>query len=314
MAKPRRRAGQLVVLGVLALFGCQRSGARPDREFDVSVATPAYGPDGPVVLIDEAHHNIHTAAGTYAPFAQLVRNDGYRVRRGRDPISAPALARVDIVVIANALGTNDRNDDHALTDEECDRLLDWVRGGGGLLLITDHYPTGSAAGNLAARLGVAMSGGITEDSGAFDDRFDASHIVYRGFPDHPITDGLQRVITFTGQSLGIPAGGTALLPLGDHAIDRPATPRVEHRGRDVLVHVEYGPGVPARGRAQAIAFELGEGRVVVLAEAAMVSAQLSAYDGSPFGMNVAGYDNRQFALNVMHWLSRHIVTERDASP
>ncbi|HET7602066.1 MAG TPA: hypothetical protein VFK36_03555 [Gemmatimonadales bacterium] len=79
----------------------------------------------------------------------------------------------------------------------------------------------------------------------------------------------------------------------------------EHRGNDVLVHVEYGPGASAAGRAQAVAFELGAGRVVVLAEAATVSAQLSQYDGSPFGMNVEGYDNRRFALNVMHWLSRH---------
>ena len=300
---------QLVVLIVLTLAACQRSGAKADRDFDTSVATPAYAADGPVVLIDEAHHNIHTAAGTYRPFADLVRNDGYRVRRGRDPIAAPALAGVDVVVIANALGTNDRNDDHAFTDAECDRLVEWVRGGGGLLLVTDHYPTGSAVANLAARLGVSMSGGITEDSTGSDERFDASHIVYRRFPDHPATRGLERVITFTGQSLGVPAGGTALLPLGEHAVDRPATPRVEHRGSDVLVHVEYGPGVPAAGRAQAVAFELDAGRVVVLAEAAMISAQLSSFDGSPFGMNVDGYDNRLFALNVMHWLSRHTDTE-----
>ena len=26
--------------------------------------------------------------------------------------------------------------------------------------------------------------------------------------------------------------------------------------------------------------------------------------GSPVGMNFPGYGNRQFALNVMHWLSR----------
>ena len=50
------------VLVALALGACQRSGAKPDREFDVSVASPAYPSNGPVVLIDEAHHNIHTAA------------------------------------------------------------------------------------------------------------------------------------------------------------------------------------------------------------------------------------------------------------
>lgn len=98
---------------------------------------------------------------------------------------------------------------------------------------------------------------------------------------------------------------TGLLPLGANSVDRPAAPRVEREGNDVLVHVEYDPGTSAAGRAQAVAFELGSGRVVVLAEAAMMSAQLSRYDGSPVGMNVEGYDNRQFALNVMHWLSRH---------
>lgn len=303
-----------IVLIALALGACQRSGAKPDRDFDTSVRTPAYTSNGPVVVIDEAHHNIHTAKGTYAPFAALIRNDGYRVRRGREPISQPALEGVDIMIIANAIGTNERNDDHALSDAECDRLLDWIRRGGSLLLITDHYPTGSAAANLAVRLGIAMSGGVTEDSTSYDARFDPSHIIYRRFPSHPITHGLENILTFTGQSLSVPAGAVALLPLGANSVDRPAAPRVERQGNDVLVHVEYGQGTSAAGRAQGVAFDLGGGRVVILAEAAMMSAQLSRYDGSPFGMNVEGYDNRQFALNVMHWLSRRESAKETHTP
>ena len=34
----------------------------------------------------------------------------------------------------------------------------------------------------------------------------------------------------------------------------------------------------------------------------MMTAQITG-DGRPFGMN-AGNDNRQLALNIMHWLSR----------
>jgi hypothetical protein len=48
------------------------------------------------------------------------------------------------------------------------------------------------------------------------------------------------------------------------------------------------------------------GRIVVLGEAAMLSAQIATFpDGSAVkaGMNVAGNDNRQFALNALHWLS-----------
>ena len=266
------------------------------------------------MLFDEAHHNIHRATRTYAPFAELLGNDGYRVRRTSQAFSQQRLEDVDIVVIANALGRNERNDDHALSEMECDALVAWIRRGGSLLLITDHYPTGSAVRNLAHRLGVSMSGGVTEDSVSYDHTFDPSHIIFDSLPVHPITRGVDRVLTFTGQSLGVPDGGIALLPLRATAIDRAPSPRVERSGNDVRVHVEYGPASPAQGRAQAIAMALGHGRVVVLGEAAMASAQLSAYDQSPFGMNVPGYDNRRFVLNVMHWLSRHDSAGPDHTP
>ena len=51
-----------------------------------------------------------------------------------------------------------------------------------------------------------------------------------------------------------------------------------------------------------MAFSLGKGRVVVMGEAAELSAQVVG-DGEKFGMNVPGIDNRQMALNIMHWLS-----------
>jgi hypothetical protein len=43
--------------------------------------------------------------------------------------------------------------------------------------------------------------------------------------------------------------------------------------------------------------------VVVLGEAGMLRAQRER-NGQLVGMNVPGYDNRQMALNIMHWLSR----------
>ena len=305
----RARGGAAIVaraaLCALAPLACGSSGAEPDREFDTAVPVPAYAQNGPLVLYDEAHRNIHRISRTYGPFAELLRNDGYVVERGRRSFDAGIAENVDVLVIANALGANDRNDDHAMTDAEADSVVAWVRRGGSLLLVTDHYPTGAAVQNLAARLGVDMSEGVTEDSVRHDPRFDPSHIVFDSFPAHPATRGLGRVLTFTGQSLGVPAGAVALLPLRQSARDRAPAPRIERDGGDVRVHVEYGPAVPAGGRAQAVALELGHGRVVVLGEAAMISAQLSAYDGSPFGMNVDGYDNRTFLLNIVHWLSGH---------
>jgi hypothetical protein len=53
----------------------------------------------------------------------------------------------------------------------------------------------------------------------------------------------------------------------------------------------------------------GEGRVVVVGEAGMLTAQVitDRTGGSPrkrrLGMNTSNTDNRQLALNIMHWLS-----------
>jgi hypothetical protein len=41
----------------------------------------------------------------------------------------------------------------------------------------------------------------------------------------------------------------------------------------------------------------------MLGEAAMLSAQIAGPQRQPMGMNVPGSDNKQLALNIMHWLS-----------
>ena len=50
-----------------------------DPNFDTTIAKPAYANQGPRVLFDEAHHNIHTASGLYKPLADLLTADGYLV-------------------------------------------------------------------------------------------------------------------------------------------------------------------------------------------------------------------------------------------
>jgi hypothetical protein len=159
-----------------------------------------------------------------------------------------------------------------------------------------------------------MGNGMVEDPKHHEPSLSDSHLVFSRenglLLDHPITRGrnpseqIERVLTFTGQSLGGPAEGTVFMKLSDFAVDRPAaTPTVERAGRDVKVTVTYGEPVSAKGRTQGVAFETGKGRVVALGEAGMLSAQWDRR-GSPVGMNFPGYDNRQLALNIMHWLSR----------
>jgi len=274
----------------------------PDLEFNTSVDNPAYKREGPRVMFDEAHHNFHTTDGRYKPFVDLLSNDGYRVVRSRQPFSKTTLNSAKVLVIANALGAEEDDDEgadkSAFTDEEIQAVQDWVKGGGALLLIADHAPFGGAASTLASRFGVEMSKGYT-----FDPKNSVagnpSQLIFsrenKLLPNHPITDGrdekerLNLLRSFTGQSLKGPDGSTAILLLSDTAFDRPA-----YDSKD---------SVSAAGRAQAIALKFGKGRVLVQGEAAMLSAQVSGPDKHTMGMNVPGNDDRQYVLNLMHWLS-----------
>jgi hypothetical protein len=273
-----------------------------DPEFDTNVANPAYPKSEPRVLFDEAHHNFHTTDGRYKPFADLLRNDGYRVVRNRQPFSKETLNTFKVLVIANALGAEEMDDNgadaSAFTEEECQAVQEWVKGGGSLLLIADHAPFGGAASSLASRFGVDMSKGFTYDQ-ANSVAGSPSILIFsrdnKLLATHPITEGrdekerVNRVQSFTGQSLKGPADSVSILKLADTAKDSP------DRNTDA--------SVSAAGRAQALAFKFGKGRVVVQGEAAMLSAQISGSEKSKMGMNVPGNDNKQYALNVMHWLS-----------
>lgn len=305
----------IFILSSLFLVSCDSARQMADTSFDTKVARPVYVSEHPPVLFDEAHNNIHTTDGLYKPFVDLVSSDGYRITPNKSEFSKETLDDYKILVIANALGKDESNAGSAFTEKECEAIRDWVNDGGSLLLITDHAPTGAAAENLSSRFGVEMSKGITEDSTNSDrESKDASQLVFSRenglLPEHPIIQGastdekINKIMTFTGQSLKVPENATALLKLGDSAMNRAATINVEKSGGDTRVLINYGEPVAAKGYAQALALEFGKGRVVLLGEAAMLTAQLDGKTKKPFGMNVQGVDNRQMALNIMHWLSR----------
>lgn len=282
----------------------------PDTTFNVGVARPAFTARHPRVSIDQAHHEFHTMGGRYGPFARLMKSDGLDVIPGRDKFNAQALTGIDILVIANALGVDDMADTAAahpaFTGEEIEAVRTWVEAGGALLLIADHSPMGSAAKSLAAAFGVDMRSSLAVDpvQGKKGNEAVVTYVAGKGlFTDHPIVHGrdstetLHRVTAFAGQSLTGPPHSAQLLQLSDRAEDLMV-------GLGEYDHVKKEQRLSAKGRAQAIAFDYGHGRVVVLGEAAMLSAQVAGPRRIPMGMNVRGNDDRQFALNVMRWLGR----------
>jgi len=281
-----------------------------DPAFNAAVSAPAFTSKHPKVLFDVAHNNTEQPNGRYKPFADLIANDGYKVTANTSPFSKKVLDGYDLLVVVNASGPSAERDRSAFSGDECDAVRAWVANGGGLLLICDQAPFSSAAADLAKRFELELTQGFTIDSVHHDkDSGDETELVFTRenglLADHPITRGrnqseqLSRVITYTGTSLRGPAQSVAFLKLSESAQDvfpskiKPAS-------------ADQSPPDPekksAAGKAQGIALVVGKGRIVALTEAAMLTAQV-APKGFRFGMNVTGFDNRQLALNIVHWLS-----------
>lgn len=301
----------LVVVLAAATSSATAQEQLSDPGFDPSVAHPAYvAATGPRVLFDQAHFNFHTAGGRYRAFADLLARDGYRISPSQQRFSRDLLRGADLLVIANALGAPDvassDAEKPAFTEEETRAVAEWVRAGGALLLITDHQPTGAAARTLAARFGVEMSNAVVVDTteGNHLDGFMEFNLEFTRangrLQSDAITAGrdsterVRRVVAFGGQSLRGPPNADCFLALGPAAFD---------------VRTATGERTSAAGRCMGLAFPYGRGRVVVMGEAGMLSAQLVTEDGPsgktthPWGMNWPGLDNRQLALNISHWLT-----------
>jgi hypothetical protein len=291
-----------------------------DPAFRPTVARPAYGADGPMIQLDAAHGSVQTIDGRYAGFAALVRADGYRIRAGEQTLDQPgALDGVDVLVISNAVRPRDGSSPDAFTPAEIATLDAWVRAGGSLLLAADHAPYGSANETLGRALGVEMGKGyafVLTPGGPL------TNLDYpaEALGEHPIMAGrdeverVRHVRTFTGQSLRGPQGATVLMAMSEdarEAADLPTLREIDRRLESgeatgtVLTELSR-PALPAQG----LAFEHGRGRVVVLGEAGMLTAQVvkfpadSGREDVVFGLQTPGHDDQQFALNLLHWLSR----------
>jgi hypothetical protein len=280
----------------------------PDTSFKPPIEKPAYPTGhGSVVMIDEAHLNVHTATGRYLPFAELLRRDGYVVQASKSPFTTASLKRGKILVIANALNERNQTDwsppnPSAFTDGEIAAVRDWVKGGGSLLLIADHLPWPGAADKLASAFGVHFNNGY-----AFDEKTQNGNFVFKrtdgSLTGHPITRGraanerIDSVAAFTGSAFQIDKGGEPLLILGPSVVSYMPSVFGGHRNPGT-------PHIPVKGWYQGAVMRFGKGRVAVFGEAAMFTAQLAGPDRRPFGMNAPiARQNAQFVLNVLHWLS-----------
>lgn len=259
--------------------------------------------EGPLLVLDEAHHNFHTLDGRYLTFGRMATGIGFRVQPLRRQFSDEALRNVSVLVIANALNERNGSGNWALPTPsafdaaEIAAVVRFVEQGGGLLLVADHMPFAGAAEQLGRALGVQFVNGFAFASPEKDAE---SVLVYRRSSGlrSPLTGAgtVDSIVAFTGSAFRLLRGGVPLMTL----------PRASHiwLPKTAWVFGDTVPSIQGEDWLQGAALSIGTGRVVVLGEAAMLSAQRAGAQRAPMGMNEPrAQQNALYAAQLLRWLA-----------
>ncbi|MDJ0644878.1 MAG: hypothetical protein QNJ57_02740 [Flavobacteriaceae bacterium] len=296
---------KLLVLLIICFVNTGYGQQEPDKSYNPAIENPMYKKGkGPVVFIDEGHHNFHTKDGNYWAFAHLLQRDGYNVKGYKAKFALAKLSKGKILVVSNAL--NEVNIEKwylptpsAFSNHEIEIVRQWVKDGGSLFLIADHMPMAGAAQDLAKAFDFEFTNGFvfkketnkgtaqfTKENGLLSE-----NIITKGATP---AETINKVVSFTGQGFKIPEEATSILTFDSNYYN-------------VLPDTAWVfKGIPkksVKGWSQGAIMNYGKGKVVLWGEAAMFTAQLAGPDKARFGMSKDGaQENYQLLLNIIHWL------------
>ena len=278
-----------------------------DSLFVADIQNPAYTEgQGPLILLDEAHHNGVQLNTGFKAVSNTLAKDGFKLKTINNPISQGTLDKASILVIIDALA--EQNVDNwelptpsPFTKDEMDIIKRWVQHGGSLLLVADHMPFAGASSKLAKKFGVDFINGFAIDTLEWDlTRFNRKD---NSLGEHPITRGnnikekINEVDTYYGQ--GFSTSNKNLTPLLVFQSEN----TISYQPKKAWRFYKDTPVIPAKGLFQGLAGDFGQGRIVILGDSSLMSAHLIGKKAIPIGINSDEADNLQFALNIFHWLS-----------
>ena len=278
--------------------------SRPDPSFYFKIATPMFdSAEGPVVSMDEAHNNYHTKSTGLAPLANLLAQDGFLVKSNTQAFTKNSLDSVDILVIVNPIHETNLQSwqlpcPSAFTAEEIDVLVEWIHNGGRLFLSADHMPIGGAVQELMAEFDVKWANCFDQSKrkrwppAGFSR---ASQTLLSG----PVTDSssfahqIDNIGTFTGSAFK----------------SKKLKPFLVFDDSYVLLYPEIAwkfskktKRENAKGWFQGAYGQFGKGKIVLMGESAMFTAQLNGK--TEIGMNSRDVpQNKLLAINIFRFLA-----------
>ena len=281
-----------------------------DSPFDANVVDPKFKKGyAPKILIDAGHHNFVVELGLNKPLFDVASSDGYQIMIDSMQFTKEYLSNYNIVIIWPAMpfkfGSKSQvTDEITFTTDELNALHDWVSNGGSLLMFSEHAPIDKSVTPLFNKFGIQLSTGIVVDSLNSDTPIEMPSWKYSFLKftskngllntEHPITKGekknerISNILTNGGSGLA-GDGYTNILKLSSSA----------------MIKKWNGTMPSGTPNSQCLAGNVGKGKLVALGDCngfTAMSLKSGGYKLSA-GMQVSGYDWKQFVLNTLHWLS-----------
>ena len=281
-----------------------------DSSFNANVVHPKFKKGyGPKILIDAGHNNFAVELGLNKPLFDVASSDGYQIKIDSMQFTKEYLSNYNIVVIWPAMpfkfgSKNQVTDEITFTIDELDALHDWVSNGGSLLMFSEHAPIDKSVTPLFNKFGIQLSTGIVVDSLNSDTPIEMPSWKYSFLKftskngllntEHPITKGekknerISNILTHGGGGL-TGDGYTNILKLSSSA----------------MIKKWNGTMPTGTPNSQCLAGNVGKGKLVALGDCNGFGAMFIKSGGYKLssGMQVSGYDWKQFVLNTLHWLS-----------
>ncbi|WP_299364089.1 hypothetical protein [Winogradskyella sp.] len=294
-------------LMVLTTSSSQEESFNLDSLFLQTIPNKSYSKSsGPLVYIDKGHNNYHTLQDRFKPFGELLEYDGYKVDELED-ISSLNQNQPKVLVIANAISETNVSDWNspilqAFSEREIDTIVTWVKNGGSLLLIADHFPFPEAISNLSKAFGFTSSNSFVIKK--------ESKKGWYSYTKHEKTlttigteiigkPKLDSIMSFTGHCFKIEnKSAISVFDLNnDYMAILPK--KYTNNGSEDIVMIS-----DLTDWSQGAVATFGKGKVAFFAEAAMFTTQLYGKDKVPMGFNAPlAKNNTVFIQGILKWLT-----------
>ena len=276
----------------------------PDTSYRIKIVSPAYkNKKGPLILFDEGHGNPVSLKNLYFSFNKLLSEDGYLLTSAKTEVSKNMLSEAKIYVSVNAMS----NPSHwslptrsAYTSDEIKILNEWVKNGGSLFLITDHFPCGGSVGPLAETFGFNIINGYAKRNDRKAEIFSRKKgNLLESLITHTRGRAIDSIRIWGGTAFVPPQSARILTMLGpEYTVYLPE--KAEDMDWPIADSI---PRISGLGLSNGAFMKYGKGRLVIFADAAGFTAQLEGIKSQKRGMNHPdAHQNAPFLLNVIHWL------------